>query len=200
MLKEPRAGKVKTRLGAEIGMPAAAWWFRHQARSLLRRLRDPRWQIALAVSPDRSAAQSRFWPCDLPRFGQGSGDIGQRMARALGRFRGPVVLIGSDIPDVKKKHIAEAFTSLGQARSVVGPSEDGGFWLIGLRNPNPGKPDLFAGVRWSHENTLKDAMPRLPTPVATVATLSDIDTASDLDHRKIARSSGRASHAISKRA
>jgi rSAM/selenodomain-associated transferase 1 len=180
MVKEPRAGRVKTRLGSEIGMPAAAWWFRHQARSLLRRIRDPRWQVVLALTPDRDAVQSRFWPRDLPRFGQGRGDLGQRMARALGRFRGPVVLIGADIPEVRKSHIADAFAALGSARSVVGPSTDGGFWLIGLRHSRPRRTDLFAGVQWSHQKTLQDTLPRLPAPVATVATLSDVDRASDL--------------------
>ena len=50
MVKEPRPGRVKTRLGRDIGMVGAAWWFRHQTRSLIRRLRDPRWQIVLAVA------------------------------------------------------------------------------------------------------------------------------------------------------
>jgi glycosyltransferase A (GT-A) superfamily protein (DUF2064 family) len=200
MVKEPVAGRVKTRLGAEIGMPAAAWWFRHQSRSLLRRLRDPRWQIVLAVTPDRDGKQSRFWPHDLPRFGQGRGDIGQRMARALSRCRGPVVLIGADIPGVTKGHIADAFASLGSARSVVGPATDGGFWLIGLRNPEPRCSGLFADVRWSHEDTLKDAMPMLPPPVATVATLSDVDTASDLGRHQFEQSADRLHHVLSKRA
>ncbi len=42
MLKLPQAGRVKTRLGAQIGMTASAWWFRHQSAALLRRLQDPR--------------------------------------------------------------------------------------------------------------------------------------------------------------
>ncbi|MEY8838791.1 hypothetical protein AB9K41_07140, partial [Cribrihabitans sp. XS_ASV171] len=82
MVKEPRPGRVKTRLGAEIGMSAAAWWFRHQAAALLRRLRDPRWQIRLAVSPDL-VILSPAWPPDLPRLPQGRGDLGARMARQL---------------------------------------------------------------------------------------------------------------------
>ena len=67
MIKEPRPGRVKTRLGREIGMTAAAWWFRHQTRRLLRRLQDPRWELILSVAPDREALQSRVWPAHLPR-------------------------------------------------------------------------------------------------------------------------------------
>ena len=71
MLKEPRPGRVKTRLGREIGLTGSAWWFRHQTRSLLMRLRDPRWQIVLAVAPDAEGLTSRVWPADLPRIPQG---------------------------------------------------------------------------------------------------------------------------------
>lgn len=84
MAKEPRAGLVKTRLGREIGMVPAAWWMRHQLRSLLRRLRDPRWEVWLAVAPD-SALANRAFPADLPRIAQGRGDLGDRMGRVLGQ-------------------------------------------------------------------------------------------------------------------
>jgi glycosyltransferase A (GT-A) superfamily protein (DUF2064 family) len=86
MVKEPRAGRVKTRLGREIGMVPATWWMRHQLRALLRRLRDPRWEICLAVAPDRAVA-SRAFPADLPRVAQGPGDLGDRMGRVLRRQR-----------------------------------------------------------------------------------------------------------------
>ena len=87
MVKEPVPGRVKTRLGRDIGMTAAALWFRHQTRSLIRRLRDRRWDIVLAVSPDRDGMASRFWPADIPRVPQGRGDLGVRMARLLARPR-----------------------------------------------------------------------------------------------------------------
>ena len=72
MVKEPRPGRVKTRLGRNIGMTAAAWWFRHQTARLLRRLRDPRWQIVLAVAPDRAGladAVDRLRRADWPLTG-----------------------------------------------------------------------------------------------------------------------------------
>ena len=70
MVKEPHPGRVKTRLGRDLGMVGAAWWFRHQTAKLLRRLRDPRWDLVLAVSPDAEGLASRVWPADLPRFAQ----------------------------------------------------------------------------------------------------------------------------------
>ncbi|MEM6384685.1 MAG: TIGR04282 family arsenosugar biosynthesis glycosyltransferase [Pseudomonadota bacterium] len=180
MVKEPRPGRVKTRLGREIGHTAAAWWYRHHTRRLLRRLRDPRWQTVLAVAPDREGLLSHVWPSDIARIPQGKGDLGHRMGRMLRQTRGPSVLIGSDIPAIERVHIAEAFRLLGACPSVIGPAPDGGFWLVGLSHPPIAPQDLFQGVRWSHPETLQDTLPTLPQPVARAATLSDVDEASDL--------------------
>ena len=180
MVKEPRAGRVKTRLGREIGMTVAAWWYRHQCRRLLRRLRDPRWDIILSVSPDWEGMQSRVWPNDLIRLPQGPGDLGERMARVMRSTQGPTVLIGSDIPGVTTRHIAHAFAELGRTPSVIGPATDGGFWLVGLSHPARAPAGLFKNVRWSHAATLADTLPTLPGPTALIDTLTDVDSAADL--------------------
>ncbi|MBE9475978.1 MAG: glycosyltransferase, partial [Proteobacteria bacterium] len=152
MVKEPRAGRVKTRLGKGIGMTRAAWWFRHQTRRLLRVLgRDVRWQTVLAVSPDVEGLQSRIWPDHLPRWPQGRGDLGQRMA-AIFRHApsGPVVIIGADIPGITPALIAKAFRALGDHDAVFGPAYDGGYWLVGLKRGAGAVPvHLFENVRWS---------------------------------------------------
>lgn len=179
MVKEPRAGRVKTRLGGDIGMTIAAWWYRHQTRRTLRNLRDPRWTILLSVSPD-SATLSPVWPGDLVRLPQGRGDLGQRMRRALMATPGPSLLIGSDIPGITRTHIARAFVALGTAETVIGPATDGGFWLVGLKHPRRAPKSLFADTRWSHPDTLADTLPTLPQPLALADTLSDVDTAGDL--------------------
>ncbi len=180
MVKEPRPGRVKTRLGRDIGMTRAAWWYRHQCAGLIRRLRDPRWDIVLAVSPDREGLASRIWPHELARIPQGRGDLGQRMARALRATPGPTVLIGSDIPDIKRRDIAFAFRGLGACASVIGPASDGGYWLVGLNHPSLSPRSLFRNVRWSTEFTLEDTLPTLPHPVWKAAELSDVDGADDL--------------------
>lgn len=185
MLKEPRAGRVKTRLGRDIGMVAAAWWFRHQVRSLLRRIDDPRWNVVLAVAPDRAGMISRVWPAHLPRIPQGHGALGDRMGRALRTApQGPVCVIGGDIPDINTARIAEAFAALGNHDAVFGPADDGGYWLIGLRRLRAVPPMLFAGVRWSTEHALVDTAATLPNhSIAHVAILGDVDTAADLPAR-----------------
>ena len=182
MLKEPRAGRVKTRLGRDIGMVPAAWWFRHQVRGLLRRIDDPRWQTVLAVAPDRAGMMSRVWPAHLPRIAQGGGDLGARMGRALRRApKGPVCIIGGDIPDITPPRIAEAFRALGSHDAVFGPAPDGGFWLIGHRRTRALPAQLFANVRWSSAHALADTAATLRGhSIARVATLRDVDTVADL--------------------
>lgn len=182
MLKEPRPGRVKTRLGREVGMVAAAWWFRHQSATLLRRLRDPRWQLLLAVSPDAEGLSSRVWPGDLPRLAQGRGTLGDRMGRL---FRhgppGPMVIVGADIPALGRAHVARAFRAMGRHDAVLGPAFDGGYWLIGLKRGAPPPATLFAGVRWSTDRALADTVASLGSArVAMIDRLADVDTAADL--------------------
>lgn len=181
MLKEPRAGRVKTRLGRDIGHVAAAWWFRRQSAALLRGLKDPRWQLVLAVSPDRAGLSSRVWPADLARLPQGAGDLGDRMARVFRSLPpGPVVIVGADVPGVTRDHIARAFAALCRAPSVVGPADDGGYWLVGLRRTAAVPARLFEGVRWSSPHALEDTLRTLPEPVVCIDRLRDVDTAADL--------------------
>lgn len=182
MIKEPRPGRVKTRLGREIGMTAAAWWFRHQTRRLLRRLQDPRWELILSVAPDREALQSRVWPAHLPRIPQGSGDLGQRMKQVFDSLPpGPVCIIGADIPEISRQHIWRAFASLGPHEATFGPAPDGGYWLIGLKRCRSTPTGLFDRVRWSTTHALQDTLVSLSDlRVAHVDMLRDIDDASDL--------------------
>ncbi len=182
MVKEPRPGRVKTRLGRDISMVGAAWWFRHQTRSLIRRLRDPRWQIVLAVSPDREGLTSRVWPADLPRAAQGRGDLGDRMGRMLrGMPLGPVCLIGADIPGITRAHIARAFKALGSSQMTFGPAPDGGYWLVGAQRFGALPSGLFKDVRWSTEHALADTLTSIPgARVALLDHLSDVDTVADL--------------------
>jgi len=183
-LKEPRPGRVKTRLGRGIGMTAAAWWFRHEAARVIRRLgRDSRWQTVLAVSPDREGLASRVWPGDLPRWPQGPGDLGQRMARALRAMPpGPAIIVGADLPELRPDHVAEGFRLLGRHEAVLGPATDGGYWMVGLRRGGRGVPSaIFRGVRWSSPHAMTDTAASLaPLGIGYGSTLRDVDEAGDL--------------------
>ncbi|OBY25822.1 TIGR04282 family arsenosugar biosynthesis glycosyltransferase [Leisingera sp. JC1] len=180
MVKEPRPGRVKTRLGRDLGVIPATWWFRHQSARLIRRLRDPRWQIVLAVAPD-TAVYSKVWPADLPRLVQGGGNLGERMKRMLRSVPGPVCLIGADIPGITRSHISRAFSALGNHDAVFGPAADGGYWLVGTNHPSRLPQGMFENVRWSSEHALADTLNTLPGwRIALTDTLRDVDTAADL--------------------
>jgi uncharacterized protein len=182
MVKEPRPGRVKTRLGRDLGMTAAAWWFRHQTRRLIRTIQDPRWNVVLAVTPDRAGLSSRVWPNHIARALQGQGNLGDRMARMLrGAPAGPVCVIGADIPGITRTEIAKAFQVLGGHDAVFGPAPDGGYWLIGLKRARAVPLGLFDGVRWSSEHALADTIATLPDHrIAKITTLQDVDTIDDL--------------------
>jgi len=182
MVKEPHPGRVKTRLGRDIGLTASAWWFRHQTRALLRRIEDPRWDTILAVAPDFEGLTSRIWPAHLPRVAQGRGDLGHRMSRLLrGLPTGPVCIIGADIPDITRPRIAEAFKALSDHEAVFGPAPDGGYWLIGMKRARPPRADILTNVRWSSEHALTDSTRSLgDLSIAHVANLRDVDTVDDL--------------------
>ena len=176
MVKQARAGRVKTRLGRDIGMAPAAWWYRHQVAGVLRRLQDRRWRVVLAVSPDH------FRHARLPSVPQGRGNLGDRMHRLLRSAPpGPVLLIGSDIPGVDRRAIAGARSAWKGREAVIGPSPDGGFWLIGLRAPHLLPRGAFLGVRWSGPHAREDTEARLKgLRIAHAMTLSDVDTLADL--------------------
>ena len=180
--KAPVIGGAKTRLAAGIGKVEA--WRRHRAMTarILRQVRDRRWTTLLAVSPDR-ALHRRFpgvWPGDLSRLPQGGGDLGARQARML--VGGATIVVGTDAPQITRADIAAAFRALKRHDAVIGPAEDGGYWLLGLARPAP--PGLFDGVRWSHAETRADLEARLAacglTRIARLRGLRDVDHAADL--------------------
>jgi rSAM/selenodomain-associated transferase 1 len=183
--RRPRLGRVKRRLAAGIGAPAALRLYRRLlARTLARLGRLARWRCWLAVTPDRETAG---WPRPWRPIGQGSGDLGRRMARPLGRRApgrlppGPVVIVGSDIPDLGRRHALAAFAALGRADLVFGPAEDGGYWLVGL-SARARILDPFRGVRWSTAHALADTRANLDGRwrVALLERLADLDEPEDL--------------------
>ena len=181
-VKAPRLGTVKTRLARAIGQSAAWRFYRETTATLLARVGwNPRWRTVLAVTPDAFASKGRFWPRAFARSPQGRGDIGRRMARSIADLgHGPTVLIGSDIPRIALRHIEDAFRALARADIVFGPAEDGGFWLVGTREPGILRR-AFRDIRWSSATTLAEARANLEGKrVALVATLADVDDAAAL--------------------
>lgn len=188
MVKEPVAGRVKTRLSRDLGAGTATNVYRHMLRAVTLRLaQDERWLTSLSVAPT-TALRTSVLPKGIQRLPQSGGNIGVRMQAIFGLTGalparapdGPVVIIGTDIPEVHPRHIAQAFKALGRHDIVFGPATDGGFWLVGMRRI-PRIIDAFQDVRWSSPETLRDCLDGLGAyRVATVSMLSDVDEICDL--------------------
>ena len=176
--KAPRLGRVKSRLARDIG-PVAAWaFYRRTLASVLRRLAGRgRWRAWVAVTPDAGAARQALRPAGWTVIPQGEGDLGDRMDRAMRRLPpGPVVIVGTDIPGLSRRHVEAAFAALGRHDAVFGPASDGGYWLVGLRR-RPRVARLFANVRWSSEHALADTLANLGPgqTAAHLEVLEDVD-------------------------
>ena len=180
--KAPRLGRVKRRLARQIGDVSALRFHRQTTAAMLKRLHHPHWQLWLSITPDDVGGLDGVWPhaARAQRMGQGIGDLGQRMARVFRNMPpGPVVLIGSDIPDITPDDIRDAFRALDDHDAVFGPSPDGGYWLVGFRRcVLPFHP--FRGVRWSSPHALSDTLSNLAhLRVAHIANREDVDTGSE---------------------
>lgn len=178
MAKLPALGHVKTRLAREIGGVEALRFYRHTLAAVVARLAaDRRWQTLLSISPD-PATSNPVWPSGVVRVGQGTGGLGQRMQRMMELpGRGPVIIVGTDIPAITSERIAAAFRLLRGRTAVFGAAPDGGYWLVGLRR-SPRIEEPFADVRWSSSWALADTRRDIHgQSIAAAATLNDVDDA-----------------------
>ena len=126
----------------------------------------------------------RFIPSSFSLKEQSGIDLGERMSNAmmdimkLGYRR--VAIIGADIPSLKAENIVRAFKALNTFDIVIGPSEDGGYWLIGMRKF---VPEVFKVDSWGNSSVLNSTIEKVQTLKLThmlVDTLQDIDTPDDV--------------------
>jgi len=179
-VRAPALGIGKRRLARDIGDVAAVRFERLMVSMLLRRLAgDGRWRLRIAVTPDKARHRAGHWRHGIEAAGQGVGDLGLRMDRALRACPpGPVVLVGADIPALGARQVDAAFRLLGAHDVVFGPAVDGGFWLVGARHSRC-LPPLFERVRWSSPHALADTLAALPRRITVgfVERLEDVDDA-----------------------
>jgi rSAM/selenodomain-associated transferase 1 len=147
LAKEPVPGRVKTRLCPPCSHEQAAAVAEAALADTLQ---------AVAAAPARRrvlvlAGEPGPW---LPRgfevLPQRGGGLDERLAAAFEDAGEPSVLIGMDTPQVTPALLERATTALARSEAVLGPAEDGGFWVVGLRRADP---RAFAGVAMSREFT-----------------------------------------------
>ena len=183
----PTPGATKTRLIPAIGALAAANLQRYMTEATLATARRAARAVgaSLEVHYDGgSERKMRRWLGGGVRYRrQGAGDLGARMSRAFGEAfadgAGRVVLIGSDCPSITEQDLHEAFAALAGHDVAIGPSTDGGYWLIGLSRT----AEVFRSVRWGGEEVMADTLALVEEQGLLVRMLgarSDIDTPEDL--------------------
>jgi hypothetical protein len=186
--KEPRPGQVKTRLCPPLSAEAAARLYKKFLEDILEEMaRLPGLSLALAYTPD--TARDFFQestPPGVSLFPQAGCDLGERLVRAFDQGWaagfGAVLVRNSDSPDLPGEMVLAAAQALesGPAGLVLGPSPDGGYYLVGLKSP---QPQLFQGISWSSPGVLEETLARaagLSLAVHLLPPWPDIDTLADL--------------------
>ncbi len=183
----PALGRVKSRLAAGVGLPAALAVYREllaitNAAIVAAGVPATVWLAGTAASAP-TAAEAREWAAHAI-CGQPGGDLGERMAAAFAATfaagAGRVAIIGTDCPGLRAAHLTEAFAALATADVVIGPAADGGYYLLGM---NKLQLNLFRDKTWSTDSVLAETLAdahRLGLRVALLPELRDLDTAADL--------------------
>jgi uncharacterized protein len=185
----PREGEVKTRLGRSLGMDVAANIYREFAEhafSLGGQLAAAGKRVYLFFDPLASKEEIGRWTghafVHLPQEGI---TLGERMQNAFDETfrRGSTcsVIIGTDVPELDVTTILQAYDLLIAQEIVVGPSTDGGYYLLGMNAPTK---DLFRGVTYSTDTVCMQTLARageLRLSVALLDALADIDTKEDYE-------------------
>ena len=191
-IKNPEKGKVKTRLASAMGDEMAVKLYRRFLLEMLSTLNRGTFLFYLCFYPENSLNDLKDWLGDhylyTPQRGE---NLGERMkngfVEAFSMNFKRVVLIGSDIPDLPIEFIEEAFHSLKEKDVVIGPSFDGGYYLVGFRDRSF-SPQVFEEIPWSTDRVFEETMKVLKQEKLAVHTLPpwrDIDTIEDLKHHTL---------------
>jgi len=188
MTKAPIAGAVKTRLQPFLSAEDAA----DLARALLldqllhlRAMESTDLYVAF-TPPQQEALVQELAPAPFQILSQSEGDLGMRMHNIFSVLFAKeyknVILIGADLPPVPLDYFAQAYDYLDgpEPRVVLGPSRDGGYYLVGLNRPMPA---MFENMTWSHDQVFTQTVTKLADLGIETRQLPiwfDIDTPDDL--------------------
>jgi len=184
--KAPLPGRTKTRLIPALGAEGAAALARSMLESTIREASVAKvgpLELCTCPAPDHADWQGHLPDGRVALSAQGDGDLGTRMARAAKRViaaESPILLIGTDCPELDRHRLREAARQLESHDVVLHPTHDGGYALIGLRRFDP---SLFDGIEWSGPTVAADTIQRIEALGWSSwlgETLRDIDEPADL--------------------
>ena len=184
----PEPGRTKTRMIPHLGPEGAAALQRAMTEHVLGQVTAAAQQLPLAIEvhfAGGTEAQMQGWLGDrITYHPQSEGDLGAKLAAAFGHNlaagRAGAIAIGSDCPALGAPHLAAALKALQSADVVLGPATDGGYYLIGLRQPQPA---LFEAIAWGTGQVLAQTLAAAASQglaVELLTPLTDIDLPEDL--------------------
>ncbi|MEH2204566.1 MAG: TIGR04282 family arsenosugar biosynthesis glycosyltransferase [Nostoc sp.] len=184
----PEPGRTKTRLITALGNVGAANLQREMTEHTIFQVQELQKAIDISVEVRFTGGDSQLMQdwlgLDLVYQSQGEGDLGLRMARSLfDAFQSgaeKVIIIGTDCPGVNAQILARAFEKLYAFDLVLGPAIDGGYYLIGLRQPIP---ELFVNIEWGSAQVFQktvDIAQKLNLSYVDLLPLADVDRPEDL--------------------
>lgn len=201
--KYPEVGQVKTRLAQAVGAPRACELYRRFVQAVLQRTRpgpEDSYEQWVHYTPPSQAQAMRAFLMDECRFHglmapQAEGDLGMRMRASFERSFAAgarrVLIIGSDAPLLDRARVLDAFDRLRSLPVVLGPADDGGYYLIGLSSLIP---DLFQDIPWSTSRVYVRTLEKIERQGLSFASLPvdfDVDDLAAL--RRLRRVLGRLS-------
>jgi len=180
--KAPIPGTVKTRLVPPLTLDQAAKLHAALIQDTLAHVSSASMSLYLACAPTvrhspLAAYARRYGARAIP---QGSGDLGERMYRVSRRLlarHAAVIVLGTDSPTLPLDYIDRARSALTAVDLVLGPSHDGGYYLLGQRRVHP---RIFADIPWGTSDVLTATLDALDTPVALLQPWYDVDRPMDL--------------------
>ena len=180
-VRNPQLGAVKTRLAAKVGDELALEIYmelmRYTAEVTQKVLVDKK------VLYSKKIEENDVWgKMNFSKELQTTGDLGQRMEKAFTtafeQGYKKVLIVGSDLYKLKASHIEKALQQLDEKEVVIGPAQDGGYYLLGFKKNIPA---LFLNKIWGTSNLLKETLNDLKTKsIALMEPLNDIDDFEDL--------------------
>jgi len=182
-VKEPKLGFVKTRLAHNTSNVFVLDLYQKFVKDIIHTLKDSGYDFKLCAYPKLEIVNNTFG--DFDNFLQEDGDLGVKMQKAfesqfdLGYDK--IILIGSDTPHISQDIFEDTFKNLKNNDIVLGPSLDGGYYLIAF-NKQTFYPDTFQNIEWSTEKVLQQTQQRLHTKrIYLLKELNDIDIIGDLE-------------------
>lgn len=187
--KYPEEGRCKTRLAAGIGNARALAVYRALLDYTLTVVQECPGRRILFVDPPERAGDAQDWAPGMDLYlPQSQGDLGIRLANAVnsrmdaGATR--LILLGCDCPQISKESVISSLEALDSFDTILGPTEDGGYYLLGLKGRHP---FLFQDIPWSTEKVLEKTLNILKIHSLSYLlrnTLLDVDTPDDYNRAR----------------